>query len=294
MRKWTAIAFATVLETVSDPLALLLTASALTLAVLSPRLHYHQFGEPSRMAREAGLSALLVFGLAYVVFGAVKAIRREIESGTIQMALSHPISRASFFTAKVAGVFASYMVIFITVFCASLAAVRGSEIGAEIASANGTLPLMWGPSFAFAFSALAVAPIVAAALNRFMGFRFVPTCAMCALAVSVASAFYRPDPALALRYLGAASALPFPAAVFVSVAGAAAARLKDHAAVSVSLFAILLSLPILGNYYIPNELTDGGSVSPGYLAMSFLAAMPLAAAALVAGVQLFKGRDMAE
>jgi len=294
MRKWTAIAFATVLETVSDPLALLLTASALTLAVLAPRLHYHQFGEPSRMAREAGLSALLVFGLAYVVFGAVKAMRREMESGTIQMALSHSISRASFFTAKIAGVFVSYAFFFLTVFCSSLAAVRGSEIGAEIAAAKGTLPLMWGPSFALAFAALVVSPIVAAALNRFMRFRFVPTCALCALVVSVAAAFYMPDASLALRYLGAACALPIPAAVFVSIAGAAASRLKDHAAVSVSLLSILVSLPFIGNYYLPDELADGGAVSPGYLALSLAAALPLVAAALIAGVQLFKGRDMAE
>ena len=103
MRQFFSIARATALEMASEPLALLLTLSAMALAVLAPIMHYHQFGEASRMARDAGLSALLVFGIAYAVFCTVKSVRREIDSGTLEMALAHPVSRAGFFLAKLTG-----------------------------------------------------------------------------------------------------------------------------------------------------------------------------------------------
>lgn len=293
MRRWTAIARATALEALSDPLALLLTAGALALAVIAPRLHYHQFGEPSRMAREAGLSAILVAGLAYVIFCTVKTIRREIESGTAQMALSHPVSRTSFLTAKVAGVYAAYMCFFATVFLASLTAVRGSEIGGAIAAQKGGLPLMWGPSFALATATLVLPWMIAAGLNRFLRFRFVPTAALTALAVASAGPFYMPDYRLALRYVAVASLLAAPAAVFAAVAGAAAVRLRENAAAGLSFAVAAVSLPVLSGYYVPNALSKGGSIGIGYAALGFAAAILLTAAALAAGSELLKGRDIA-
>ena len=55
MRRWFAIAKATALEIFSEPLSLLLLLSALALVILAPALHYPQFGEPTRLARDAGL-----------------------------------------------------------------------------------------------------------------------------------------------------------------------------------------------------------------------------------------------
>ena len=91
---------ATAIEILSSPLTLLLLLAALTLAVLAPAFHYHQFGEATRMARDAGFSAIFTCGTAVAVFCTIQAFRSEIESGTLQMALSHPISRASFFISK--------------------------------------------------------------------------------------------------------------------------------------------------------------------------------------------------
>lgn len=41
MRRWSAIAGATALEILSEPLSLLLLIAALTLAALAPAFHYH-------------------------------------------------------------------------------------------------------------------------------------------------------------------------------------------------------------------------------------------------------------
>ena len=100
MRRHLAIVRTTALEVCSEPLAFLLTLTALGCAAILPSLHFHQFGDPSRMARDAGLSALLIVGLFYATFCTVKAYRREIESGTLQMALAASVSRAGFFLAK--------------------------------------------------------------------------------------------------------------------------------------------------------------------------------------------------
>ena len=144
MRQFFSIARATALEMASEPLALLLTLSAMALAVLAPIMHYHQFGEASRMARDAGLSALLVFGIAYAVFCTVKSVRREIDSGTLEMALAHPVSRAGFFLAKLTGAALAYLVFAVTVTAVSVTTVNGAEIGGRSAAKVGDVATVFG------------------------------------------------------------------------------------------------------------------------------------------------------
>ena len=175
MRQFFSIARATALEMASEPLALLLTLSAMALAVLAPIMHYHQFGEASRMARDAGLSALLVFGIAYAVFCTVKSVRREIDSGTLEMALAHPVSRSGFFLAKLTGAALAYLVFAVTVTAVSVTTVNGAEIGGRIAAKVGDVATVFGPSRVCAISAIVVPTVLGAVLNRFARFRFTLT-----------------------------------------------------------------------------------------------------------------------
>lgn len=277
------------LEIACDPLALLIALSALALSTFAGALHYHQFGEPSRMAREAGLSAILVPGLAFCIFSTVRTLRREIESGTVQMALAHSLSRGAFLAAKLVGVAAACLVFFATVWANSLVAVRGAELGA--AAAHGDIARVWGPSLAWGVAPLVAAPVLAALLNRFAGMRFVRSATLIALAVSLAGVFYRPDPSLALRQLGVALPLLPPALFFVALSGAAAVRLSGNAAASLAFVVAALALPVFGSHYLSDALEKGGAVPWGYVAATFAAALPLTAAALLAGVELFKERD---
>ena len=292
MKRLLSIARATAQEVLSEPLQLLLTAFSLALAVVAPALHYHQFGEPSRMAREAGLSALLVGGLLYAVFGTVKTIRRELETGTAQMALAHSVSRAAFFFGKLLGVGAALAVFFMTVAAAYLTAVRGAELGAIFAEAHGYVPKTDRTLLAFSLAPLFLAPVAAAALNRFYRFRFVPTAALLALVSAVPGVFVSPDFKLYSRLALAAIPVYAPLVAFLAISGAAALRFKDHLAVSISLVCATLALPFFGNYYLADALSKGGSINTAYILAALAGAVPIALAAFLAGVLSFTDRDV--
>ena len=303
MRRFCAIVKATVLETTSEPLAFLLAISAVAVTTLASAFHIHQFGESSRMARDASLSSSLVFGLLYVVFCTVKAFRREAESGTMQMALSHSVSRFCFLSAKTVGVFAAYLAFAATMYGASVTTVAGAEIGGRIAARDGSLALIWGPAVA-ADAATIVVPLVAAAvLNRFARFRFVATATWLALAVSLFGAAlcvaFAPgdgigDTAAALpaALAPAAVLLAFPAAVFAAASAAFAVRLRDNMAAACSLAAAAAFLPALGNYYLSDALSGAGRIPWSYVAAAFAATLPLVAAFVVLGAWLLAGRDV--
>lgn len=283
---------ATALEVASDPLAYLITMSALALAALAPSMHYHQFGEPSRMARDAGLSALLLGGLAHAVFSSVKAFRREIESGTMQIALAHSVSRASFFCAKLCGVFAAYLVFAATLGSVTLTMVNGAEIAGRISAETGAMVRVWGPSFTLATSALVAPPILAAALNRFARFRFTATATVLSAAMAVAGAAYRFDADLAMRLAPVALMLVLPAAAFAAAASAAAVRWRANGALTACGVLFLLSVPLLGGYYLSDALSRGGRLPWSHLALAVAATAPFVAAFAMAGVAILERSDV--
>ena len=93
MRPYVSITQATALEVLSSPLSLLVLLAALAMEVFAPVFHYHQFGDATRMARDAAISALFTCGAVFAVFGAIRSVRREIETGTQEMALAHAVAR---------------------------------------------------------------------------------------------------------------------------------------------------------------------------------------------------------
>ena len=103
MRRFWALARSAALEALAEPLSAILFLVALLAVQLLPVFHLHQFGDPARLPRECGFSALLVFGLVFATSAAVHAIGRELESGTAAAALARPVPRPLFFCAKVAG-----------------------------------------------------------------------------------------------------------------------------------------------------------------------------------------------
>ena len=278
----------------SEPLVLLTLLAALTLAVLAPAFHYHQFGEATRMARDAGFSALFTCGSVVAVFGTIRAFRREMESGTAQMALAHPVSRGGFFLAKTLGAFAACVAFGVTVFGVSRAIVEGARIGGAIAAQTGDIARLYGPFLAAGVAVMLLPLLVGAALNRFAHCRFVFSAVVTAffmsLAVGVAGAVV--DAALLPRYLPVAALLVAPAAVMTSAAAAFAVRFRANAAAAASAVVFAASLPAVGNYYMADALSHGGSVSWGYVALATLAALPAVAAFLLVGIRFACGRDV--
>jgi len=293
LRRARAIAFATALELLSEPLCLLITLSALALSALAPAIHYHQFGEPSRMARDAGFSAVLLGGLFYVAFGAVRTYRREVESGTMETALAHSITRTGFFLSKFAGCVLAYLVFAITVVAVSLTVVNGAEIGGRIAALKCDVARLWGPSLAFALSAVIVPICLAAALNRFLRFRFLLTASLLSLVTALVGVGYRPDVALVARMLPAAVLFALPPVALLAAAAAFAVRYRTNVAASLTALAALVLVPALGNYCLSDALARGGVVPTGYFWLAALAIIPVVAGFLALGVNLINGKDAA-
>jgi len=292
MRRGRAIVFATALEILGEPLVLLVLVASIALATLAPAMHYHQFGEPSRMARDAGLSALLLGGAVVAYAGTMRTFRRELESGTAQSALAHSVSRTSFFLWKALGCAAAYSVFVVSVAFVSLTVVRGAEIGGVVAAERGDIARLWGPSFAVAVAACVVPMAVAAALNRFFRFRFTLTANLLTLAVAVGGSAYSFDASLAARLLPALALAAAPSLVLLSASAAFALRFRSNAASSLAAAVVAMVLPALGNYCLSDALADGGSVPWTYFAAALLAVAPAVAAPLAIGIHLINGRDV--
>lgn len=292
MSRWRALIYATVLEILGEPFVLLVTLAALVLAVLAPAFHYHQFGEPSRMARDAGLSALILGGLALALFAPIKTYRREIETGTILTALALPVSRTTFFLAKFIGLALAYLTFVLTVTCTSLTIVNAAEIGGLLAMKTGGLARLWGPSFALAVVVLILPILLAAALNRFARFRFTLSANLIALVLAALGTLYHFNWTLAVRFLPVALLATLPAFILLAAASAFAIRLRANAAVSATALIAAALLPALGNYCLSDALTDGGAVPLIYTLAALTAALPALAALLLLGTTLIKGRDL--
>jgi len=292
MRRGRAIVFATALEILGEPLVLLVLVASLAVASLAPAMHYHQFGEPSRMARDAGISALLLGGAVVACAGTARTFRREIESGTAQAALARSVSRTAFFLWKSLGCFVAYAVFSATVSLVSLTVVRGAEIGGAIALETGVMARLWGPSLALAVAAFVIPMLVAAALNRFCRFRFVITANLLSLALAAAGSLYSFDASLACRLLTALALSAAPSLVLLSASAAFAVRFRSNAvSLAVSLVAAAV-LPALGNYCLSDALVDGGAVPGQYFMAAILSIVPAVAALLMAGVHFINGRDV--
>lgn len=288
MRRASSIAKATALEILSEPLTLLVLLVALALAILAPVFHYHQFGEATRMARDAGLSAVFTCGSVLAVFGTIRAFRREIESGTLEMALSHPVSRRMFFLAKTAGALLAYLVVVLTVFGVLVTMVNGAVVGGRIAEETGTLARVWGPSVAVGAAVLLVPLVLGALLNRFGRFRFVLTALGSAFVLSLLS-FIAFSCWLgwgdALRLLTAFGLLVAFALLLLSAAAAFSIRFEASAATSLAGLLLAILLPFVGNYYLAESLSNGGVIPSGYALSAALAILPAVAAFLILGVK---------
>ena len=294
MRRGLSIAYATALEVLSEPLSLLVLLAALVMTVLAPAFHYHQFGEATRMARDAGLSSVFTCGMVIAVFGTIRSFRREVESGTMAMALAHPVSRTAFFLAKAGGACAAYLVFTAVVFLTTLVIVDGAAIGGAIAAKSGDIARLYGPNFAEGVGVIVLPLVLGAALNRFGNRRFVLSSFVLALLLSLAFAGHSVvrDGAWLLRLLPVAALIGVLAVVLLSAAAAFAVRLKANAAASAAGVVLLAFLPAIGNYYRADALAKGGSVPWAYVALAALAALPAVLVFLLLGIHFINGRDV--
>lgn len=288
-----AIVKATVREVLSEPLSLLILVSAQALSVLAPAFHYHQFGEATRMARDAGCSSLFLGGSVLAVFVTIRVFRREIESGTLQMALAHPISRGGFFLFKSLGCFCAYLIFAFLLSVTMMLVVWGADIGGTLAARTGEIARLYGPCLASGLALLVVPLVLAAALNRFLRLRFVTTVFALSFGLSallsVLMVGLRAE--LCGRYLPVVLLLGVFALMLVMASAAMSVRFRANGAASAVGLVLLASVPVIGNYYLADALAQAGVVSLSYCGWAILALLPAVLAFAILGVCLMNGRE---
>lgn len=288
MRRFGAIVKATALEILSEPLVFLVMIASMAMAVLAPALHYHEFGDPSKMARDAGASALLVGGLVVAGFGSVRTMRREIETQTALTALALPVSRRLFFLAKSAGVMVAYLFFVITVGAVSVAAVRGAVIGGEIAVLEHSMARMYGPVFATALAALVVPFGFGAVMNHSFRGRFTLNANLCACVLALIAMSVRFDVSVFRSAFAVDALVSMPPLVLLAAAAAFSARFGFNVAMTLALLVFAAFAPALGSYCVTDVVSAGEAVPVAYVLSAAGALLPPIALLLYLGIKLFE------
>lgn len=125
-RQVLAIAGTTVVEAIQQPVAFLILLSAVLTTLLVPVFQFHRFGEDGRLARDSGLSCMLVFGLVLAAGTAGRSVAEEVERGTAAAVIGKPVSRLTFVLSKWLGVFLVVVIFWTGVLASTLAAERSS------------------------------------------------------------------------------------------------------------------------------------------------------------------------
>jgi hypothetical protein len=273
LRQVAAIAATTLVEAIQQPVAFLILLSAVLTTLLVPVFQFHRFSEDGRLARDSGLSCMLVFGLVLAAGAAGRSVAEEIERGTAAAVIGKPVSRVTFVLAKWLGIFGVVALFWCGVLAATLLSERCSAHFLTLADFTGyaTDPLTLALSFLGVLAAL----LIAAAGHYLRRCRFGVTAfagvALSQVAVAAASGFYNRfgqlyplhgeaacsgcggehahaaglvlyHPELNLRVLPVALLVLFALAIFAALATALATRLQTGAALAVCAGVLLLGL----------------------------------------------------
>ena len=292
MRCAYSIAKATALEILSQPLSLLILTATLAVETFAPRFQFHKFGESDAMARDAGLSAILLGAIFFVVFTSVSALRREIEKGTLSLALTSGISRTYFVTAKFLGFLSALLGFFSIAFFNMVITVNGAVIGGVIAKSTGDIPMIWGRSYALSVLVMVLPYLIGAIANRFLNRRFVFNVFLWMMIFSFAFLFYRIDFDIVLRLLSATAVIFAFVVIYLSLSVALSLNFKAHTSHTIIGVIFALTLPVMGNFYLADALSHDGAVNLSYIGLSALSALLISCGVLILGLKYFKEKDL--
>ncbi len=255
LRSFPAIAAFAALETIRQPLALLLLTAIALLAALLPMITSHTLGETERMMADASLALHLFVGTLFGGFAACHSLSGEIRRGTAATVLSKPVDRAIFFVAKFVGL---ALVLFSFSVVSTLAGLISVRAVSEPYSID-----FWavGPLLMF----IALAYVAAGAVNFFTRRPFVSD-AYRLIVVAMAAAFLvvgALDREGHWQSFGAGYLWPFVSAsalvtlvvwLLAALALALASRLETVPTVTICAAAMLLGM--MSDYLLGRSATD--------------------------------------
>jgi hypothetical protein len=269
-----AIAGTTLIEAIQQPVALLILLSAVLTTLLVPVFQFHRFSEDGRLARDSGLSCMLVLGLVLAAGTAGRSVAEEIARGTAAAVIGKPVSRVTFVLAKWLGVFGVVAVFWCGVLASTLLAERCSAHFVALEEFAGDATDPW--TLVLSFAGVLVALIVAAAghfsRRRRFGVSAFAGVVLSQVAVVAISGFYNRfgelyplhgesaccgdgaeqahamthlllyRPEINLRVLPVALLVLFALAIFAALATALATRLQTGPALAVCAGVLILGL----------------------------------------------------
>ncbi|MHC4361517.1 MAG: hypothetical protein ACYSTZ_01720 [Planctomycetota bacterium] len=161
MSRLFTIAKNTFIETLRQPVYLIIIIAALLLFVISPSLTLFTMSDDNKLLREIGLSTLFLTSLFIAIFSASGAVAEEIENKTITTVLSKPVRRPIFIIAKFFGVAAAVALAHYICTIALLMAIR-----------HGVLAAAWETHDWTVLSAAAASVILIFALTAFFNYTY--------------------------------------------------------------------------------------------------------------------------
>jgi len=265
-----AIAKATVVESIQQPVAFLIVATGVLSTLLVPLFQFHHFSEDGRLARDSGFSTMMIFGLALAVTTAGRAVAAEIRRGTASAIIGKPVARSLFVVSKWLGVSGVLLLFWLGLAAATLLAERGSShfmLNAVCAHAQHTAEdacetsgyLMDRLTLALGIGGVGVA-LLAAALQHYFKRRRFGVHAFIGIVVSQgvvlalcglfdrtgALRLFKGGPAfvseLDWRILPVATLVLLALFIFAALATALATRLQTGATLAICVLVLLLGL----------------------------------------------------
>jgi ABC-type transport system involved in multi-copper enzyme maturation permease subunit len=267
-----SISRTTALEAIQEPVVFLIMLTAVLMTVMAPLFQFNRFSEDGRLARDGGLSSMLILGLVLAAGTAGRAVASEIESGTASAIIGKPVSRSIFVLAKALGIFQVVLIFWCGQLSATLIAERISAHFVTVKDFAGYATDR--TTLIFSVGALLLVLLISALVHyvrrqRFGVVAFIGI-ALSQVVVVLISGFYsrmgRPfyvfgeagcgcgdahhhaastvlyDPELNLRVIPAAILILFVLAVFVSLATALSTRLQSGAAMIVCVLVMIFGL----------------------------------------------------
>jgi len=127
MRQFLTLTRLTAVETLRQPICLLLAVACILLTAATPMVVMHKFGEEGKLARDSGLAFHFVCGLLIAGTAAGSSLARELRKGTASAILSKPVTRDALFLAKYAGIACVLLLFSATAALATLMCERVEE-----------------------------------------------------------------------------------------------------------------------------------------------------------------------
>lgn len=163
-----AIARNTFLESIRQPVTLVVVAGAALLIVMSNPLAAFTMGEDQRMLIDIGLATVFTGGAVLAAFIATGVLGREIEQKTALTVISKPVSRTTFLVGKYLGVVGALL---LATLCLALVFAL-TEMHAVLQTVRDPVHV---PVLVFGFGSLAVGLCIAVWCNFFYGTVFAST-----------------------------------------------------------------------------------------------------------------------